>query len=271
MREITQEEYKKHLLVVLKKIDEICTDLSIDYWIMYGTLIGAIRHKGYIPWDDDVDIALKREDYDKLVDYLIKNKDSLGPYYVDTYINNDKYPFYISRFCDSRVVLEFDEKDYSSGAFVDLYPFDGMGREADKEKYKDSFPQMVRLRKNNAMACSPSCFYGSSFVHKIGNLPKLLYCKNKGSRFFLDELDRVSRTYSWEESEYVGLTGWASYVVFLKKEWFDKSVRIPFESIEVSAPAEYDKILKAVYGDYMKLPPENERIATHGYKVYLLD
>ena len=102
MQLISADEAKKGALEIKKKIDEICKELDLKYCLAYGTLIGAIRHKGFIPWDDDIDIMMPRKDYDILINYFLKHKDSVQPLEVINPQVNEKCPYTISRISDSR-------------------------------------------------------------------------------------------------------------------------------------------------------------------------
>ena len=125
-------QMQKSTITILKKIDKICNTLGLTYWIMFGTLIGAVRDKGFIPWDDDLDIAMSRSDYDILHNYFI-NKRTVDGLHLDCIDTNSRYPFYIDRICDDCWELEFNDFKYKSGAFVDIYPLDGMGKKEDIE------------------------------------------------------------------------------------------------------------------------------------------
>lgn len=98
MQEMTNKEMQEVELEILKVLSKICEEQKLDYFLMYGTLLGAARHKGFIPWDDDLDIMMKRSDYDKLIEYLIEHEKELAPYKLFSKSNNANYPFMISRF-----------------------------------------------------------------------------------------------------------------------------------------------------------------------------
>lgn len=265
--EMSLEETQRESLKVLAEIDHICVQNGFKYWITFGTLIGAVRHKGFIPWDDDIDIAMPRLDYDKLVDYLLHDYNS-NDYELHTFQSNEKYPFYISRFCDKKHELVFSDYNYKSGCFVDIYPYDGMGTKADCEYWKGLEPRLHSISKRLIMSEQTRIMYGSSFAHKVGNLPQLLISKVVGRNRYYKKLDDFRKKYSWDESDYVGVICWSSGTYCYPKEWFDEIERIPFEDIMVNAPKCYDEILRFLYGDYMKLPPEEKRVPQHGFIAY---
>lgn len=268
LKELTLKECQVGQLGLLKKLDEICSNLRINYFIMYGSLIGTVRHHGFIPWDDDIDIALKRQDYNKLIDYLIKNDKSLGPFSVNTFNITNNYPYYIARFCDERYLLKFYNLKYQSGLFIDLYPFDGMGDEDDKEYWRHQFPQIQNYRRKMIYSVSSGISYGSNFAHKIYNFPNVFSSKINGNIKYGTYLDAIASKYTWDNSTFVGNALWEDKLVFFEKDLFDKSIKLKFEDFEVNVPANYDKILKMIYGDYMEFPPVEERVPHHEYKAY---
>ena len=126
-KELTIEEIHEGTIGILKKIIELCDMLQVNYYIMYGSLIGAVRHHGFIPWDDDLDIAMLRPEYEKLCSYCETHQGELGHFALMNRRTAKEYPYNISRFCDMRYSME--KKDTIPGAgmgmFVDIYPFDG--------------------------------------------------------------------------------------------------------------------------------------------------
>ena len=108
--ELSLQEIQKGSLEILRIVAKICDKQGLIYYLAYGTLIGAIRHKGFIPWDDDIDIWMPRNDYKKFIEYFIKHKDELKPYELFSVYNNVDYPYEISRISDNRYVLDVDNE-----------------------------------------------------------------------------------------------------------------------------------------------------------------
>ena len=126
MRNIEINELKKLELDILIEIDEICTKNNFRYSLAYGTLIGAVRHKGFIPWDDDIDIFLPRPDYNKFVDYCSKNKTIFK---LLSYDNSRWYSYPFAKATNQNTVIEEEETDFNGkmGIYVDVFPLDGLG------------------------------------------------------------------------------------------------------------------------------------------------
>ena len=257
---------------VLMEIDRICRKHGIQYFADSGTLLGAVRHKGFIPWDDDVDIMMPRPDYDKLIDYLYKNKlPNLTLF--DRRMYKD-YPYMISRVSDDRYILEFDnEKSIGMGVFIDVYPIDGMGatlKEALKygkpNDYLSSFCfQATRDHYALEMTKSP--------IRKLIKRPVFWFCKLVGKDFFQNRIEKRLGKYDYETSEWVGDLIWlcGGEKEIFKREWLDNYIMVPFEQYEFRAPKEYDYVLKQLFGDYMQLPLEEDRIGHHYYRAYRKD
>ena len=273
MKKLTMKEVQQGALDILKKIDEVCKEQNWKYCLAYGTLIGAIRHKGFIPWDDDIDIMMPRDDYNHLVQYFVDHKDELKPFEILNKDTNKKYPYMISRISDSRYMLDVDnEEPYGIGLFVDVYPLDGAGNSVEE----------YTKRKNQSSRYASLCFLSTrktikrentaSFFKYMLKFPAFFLAKFLGRDFFMRKLDGIEKKCDYENSKYIGCMIWASddgVRGIFPKEWFDEMIDVEFEGRLFKAPKEFDKVLSHGYGKYMELPPENKRIAHHYYDAYL--
>ena len=266
MREMGLKDVQKASLAILEAFDRFCLERGLTYWIMYGTLIGQVRHGGYIPWDDDVDVTMPRKDYEELLRIFREERPADFPYELHTYEDTEGYPYYISRLADTTHELIFHSNHYRSGVFIDIYPFDGMGNDIDY--WKGEWKKICRIRKFITLGTSKTIFYGNSLAHKAGNFPLSLYARARGMRHFFRKLDSIERQFEGKESRYMSLPVWDSKLYSLEKEWFDEVIRAPFEDITVNIPKRYDEILRAIYGDYMELPPEKDRAPQHNFTAY---
>lgn len=270
--EMTLHETQMASLEVLKKIDSICREHNIKYFLFYGSLIGAVRHKGFIPWDDDLDIGMLREDYDRFCQYCIQNKESLWPYCLDNGDTVDNVPFGLSRFCNTDYVLKFKQyKTYKeSGIFVDIYPFDAIGTDNDIEYWKKVAFRRFTIRQSIYFASMKSLFYGKNLLVKIETLPFIINSKFHNSNYFIGKIKKYAFHFNMEDSDYVGCVMWTheKMIPSYRKLWLEDLIYTDFEDIKVPIPKEYDAILKKDYGDYMAFPPEDERHPYHGYTPY---
>lgn len=141
---LTIEEIHEGTLEVIKKLIEICDEININYFVAYGSLIGAVRHKGFIPWDDDFDVIMLRPDYDKFCRYCDEHEKELYPFRLMNYKNTPDYPFTISRLNDLRYRMEsVGYPDAGMGLFIDIYPYDGCGN-----KYSIKYKIIEKNKKN---------------------------------------------------------------------------------------------------------------------------
>jgi len=265
LEEMTLRETQCAALEILKKVDDVCKSLGIKYYIIYGTLLGVVRHKGFIPWDDDIDIGMKIEDYNKFVEFFMTHKEELSPLEIHNHKTN-KYCFYnISRVCDNTYVIKFNALKYQSGAFIDIYPFEGLGNEEDRSYWVSKFKNMQLLKKGLSMCSSKSILFGTNIFTRLANIPFMIFARCVGKKYFISKLTDYKK-FSWDDSEYVGCPCWEK--TYHKKVDYDETIQMQFENFVVSVPSSYDRILKTSYGNYMELPPENQRHPGHNYTAY---
>ena len=267
MEDLSLKEIQFETLKIMKTIDSICRKENLKYSLFYGTLLGAVRHKGFIPWDDDLDIVMPRSDYDNLASYFKTHANELLPFKWFSYETVPNYPYMIARVCntDFRMVAE-NEKDCGMGTFVDIYPMDGAGNGNHVAFYNKAwfFSSMYftksRFHYVVPKSLSKKIVKGASFL--LSNVYSIEHIRNKLLKF--------AKKYPYEDSEYIASLTW---LVDGKKNVFEKSsfnelVLRDFEDTQFYIPKKYDELLTTRYGDYMQLPPENERIGHHFYKIF---
>lgn len=267
-KKLQLRETQSIALDILKCVSQICDKLGLRYYLVFGTLIGAIRHKGFIPWDDDLDIMMPRPDHDKFVDYFTKHPEQFPNLKIFTPDNNPKYPYMITRVSDDRYrIIMNNEKPYGMGVFIDIYPYDGMG---------NTWEESVAYQKKGDLLSS--CCFQATRVHLEKGLTKSTFrkivkpfvfyvCKMIGKDFFQNKLKNMARKKPYDETKYVGNVVWGSggSICIYDRSLFDDYVLVDFEDTKFKAPAKYDRFLRHIYGDYMELPPEKERQPHHGY------
>lgn len=266
---LTIKEIQAVSLEILKQVSDLCEELNLRYTLVYGTLIGAVRHKGFIPWDDDLDIMMPRPDYDRLLRYLSGHKlPNLTVYNRHTCPD---YPYMITRISDDRYILEMENEDsVGLGIFIDVYPYDGLGTTREEAvrfaKKGDRLSSLCYQATRKHFAIETT----TSPIRKLLKLPVFLLSKALGKDCFQDRLEKLVGVYDYEKSEFVGCVVWLSggeKDIFLR-EWFDETVLSPFEKYEFRIPKRYHEVLQHGYGDYMKLPPEKDRVGHHYYQAF---
>ncbi len=256
-------------LEVLKKIKRICDDNNYRYFLAYGSLIGAIRNKGIIPWDDDIDIMMPREDYNKLKKYFKENESKLFPLKAFDNEIMKEYPHSIMRISNQEYKLEFDnEKDYGIGLFIDVYPIDGIGN--DKEEAK----KLLHKAKRTASLCFLTSRKGfgvdntKSKVKMIIKFPAYIWANILGNEHYQKKTRKLCNRYSYNNSKYIACIAQPNdgNDIF-EKETFEP-IETNFEGVKVTIPKGYDIFLKNIYGDYMTPPDEQGRKTHHTYDAY---
>ena len=264
MRLLSTEEYKHRVLNVLIKIDQICRANDIHYMICYGTLLGAVRHKGFIPWDDDIDIVMFREDYYKLADFILAHPE-YNLNYIDIYNRKDTI-YYCAKVCDAQTVVKesrFKPVD-GYGAFVDIFPLDYLpDNEMKRRRYKRQALHWERIVQHSSkISTSKGRNIYHSFLIKCSYV--YAHCFNTGK--MIQKMHSVFMSKDDIPTEYIGVP----YGTHFCASDFCETTELEFEGHLFYAPYEYDRILKTSYGDYMKLPPENQRVS-HYVECYLLE
>lgn len=274
MKKLSFRETQLGAYEILKFIDRVCREQGIQYFLMYGSLIGAIRDKGIIPWDDDIDVMMPRPDYDRFMDYCKKNQKIISPFKLFEKTLVPDYPHPIARMSDMRYYIVFEnEKDYGIGLFVDIYPLDGVGNDIGKAR------ALVHASYRNASLCfltSRKKFGVDNTATKLrllAKIPAYIWARIMGNEHYYNKSKKLCLRYSYSESRYVSGVAqpWREKKKENKniydKEWFEP-IEAQFEDGIFYIPKNYDKILTMGYGDYMTPLPENQRHTHHTYDTY---
>lgn len=237
-------------LRILEKIDEVCQKHNITYYAHYGTLLGAVRHQGFIPWDDDLDITMFRDDYEKF--QAIASEEFTEPYFFQNAYTDGIIRF-MAKIRDSRTTaIEHLAPSLNQGIFVDIFPLDtvpdGINEEASTilEVQKEIWDTVINPRE-----ILMDLEAGKRFVLDIDVLVNLIKLE-KRQRFQEYEALCLSHFGETQNVDFIPRQWFCNYPQSLKKDWFKNIVYLPFENIRIPAPAEYDKILTALYGNYHK-------------------
>lgn len=248
-------------LQILIDIHQFCESHNITYYLGYGTLLGAKRHSGFIPWDDDIDILMPRAEYERFI-----NLYSSECYEVAVVGKNDYYYPYAKVFDTHTKLLENSLVQLDLGIYVDVFPLDGVSNNLLLRKIQNL--EILFLKRLLTHKYSP--YNRKRNVIKKMLLPIVKFVLSPISCQYLGyKLDQVSKRYSYEESEMVGcLTEDAEKDIVFNKNIFNPSSSIPFERHVFFAPHDIEKYLTLLYGDYMVLPPIEKRTNTHSFKAY---
>ena len=276
MQEITpdlQPKWNAIILDILKKFISICEEHHLTYYCCGGTAIGAIRHHGMIPWDDDIDVFMPRPDYDRLLDICGENGD-LGEYELHTPYNTDNYFMYFSKLCKKgTTILERNDTPCVFGLFVDIFPLDGTAEEMEEAiRLKRRFSKI----QNRLAAISAHSTFGEYLRLLLDRHEWGRFCyKTRGflgrrsyRRHLLKMLDDICRRHPFGSTSHVVVyCGVYGDKEVYPRAWVGGPVKFPFEGIEVCLSDGYDHYLRHFFGDYMQLPPVEKR-ESHHYKTY---
>lgn len=253
------EKIKKITLDILIDVADFCERNNITYFLACGTLLGAIRHKGFIPWDNDIDIMIPRPDYKRFLDTYNGDYRLCKP---------ESGMYYFAKVYDPNTVLYEKGMDYKKydplGLYIDIFPLDGI---VNDEKEIERIMKKSLILETLLRLSNQPVFYRKNPVKAFNRIiPRII-----GSRNLVKMIERNAQKYDYDESDYVirvrntinGFTG------ALEKEVYGKEYK-EFEDHMFCVPKGYDKWLTRFYGDYMKLPPEEKRII-HEYECYSLD
>lgn len=262
MKKLSTEEVKRIQLEILNVVASFCEENGINYWLDGGTLLGAIRHKGYIPWDDDIDIGMLRPDYDRFR-ALFNQKNDL--YKFVCYENNSDFYVPHGKVCDIRTVLyEPDENGYKLNVNIDVFVYDNAPD--DETKLKEMFDTRDRLRKIHTIQNYNIPTTGSKIkflLKHIRRMAYLLFLPHITMRDMIENSKKYADTYTQRVGNFTSFTRTSC-----NKRVFDSFIDVEFEGRTYKAPVGYDEWLRSFYGNYMELPPENERVSQHSYKAF---
>lgn len=266
-RELNLEEIKSIQLDILSQVANYCDRNGLCYFLAYGTLLGAVRHKGYIPWDDDIDIMMPRPDYMQFIN-LFNNEGSVlrvGSHYLDK-----NYPYVIAKVYNmSTLCKENIDVEYSIGVNIDVFPIDGLP-ETERE-FSKFYCRLNLLRKMflfKVMTISKNRSILKNILLVIGK------CLLVGIRLkkIIAKMNALASRIDYNSADFVGSIVFGDGVQErIISSIFKKKIYLEFEGKYFYAPEEYDSWLKNIYGAYMQLPPEDKRITHHDYKAYRID
>ena len=253
---------------LLDEVVKICKKNNLHYFLIGGTLLGAVRHQGFIPWDDDLDIAMPREDYEKFLNVALNHLDS--KYFVDNFNTNKSYYLNFTKIRKKNTLFVQNFEEYYNGPkeiWIDIFPLDNLKKE--KGIFQDMRIKVIKCLRSiahyrmgfflgNKKICIKK-FVGtifkpisSSSMMKIAdNLMKKGY--KKDSKYFIN----IASQYNFHKQT-------------ISKTKFFPIKMLQFEGKEYFVPNDYDYVLKRIYNDYMVLPPLEKRI-THNPKVLSFD
>lgn len=263
MKIISFDELKAIELDILKMIDSFCREHKIIYMLTSGTLLGAVRHKGFIPWDDDIDIMMPRDDYERFYSLFLAHESST-PYSIVSY-RNQKSPYPFLKVIDNRtlVVESFVDERYNTGVWVDIFPIDGLPS-------SDSAFRRAAIMTAKLNASIANTEVATTRFRKI--IKRVLHRSIRESPFSIaKKIDEDAARIPIDEATEVAIVVWGYHgpTRRMPKSFLDV-IEVEFENDLFFAPRLFDEYLSNIYGDYMSFPPLEERVP-HQCKAFYKD
>ena len=245
-------------LDLLEKFLDICNRHNIDYSLDGGSLLGAVRHKGYIPWDDDIDVILMRDQYEKFLKYA--QKELKYPYFIQ---NERTEPDYYRQYTqlrrsDTTAIIKIDlEYDYNCGISIDIFVL-------------DKVPDDLRERKRFLNKIK---FIRRLFIFHHGNKIKRIFQTIIKPRYLIKYCSKLIQKYNDKDTKECGKIGFRPDSRLRETAWFrkDNFIIVPFEYLQVKITKDYDNYLTRLYGDYMIPPKKKSRGVGTGHGITFFD
>ena len=275
MQEVTKElqpRWNAVIIDVLSVFIRICEAQGLRYFCAGGTAIGAVRHQGMIPWDDDIDVFMPRPDYDRFLALAAQSMPE-GYEVLSPYATKD-YPMYFAKMCNARTTLLENERiPCVFGLYIDIFPLDGACDDVEtcyreKRRFKRLMNKLEAVSTHN------------SFGEYIGLLTKrrewgrfavktvAFCCRSWLRRWLLKQMDSIAYGHDYAlSSRVVTYSGAYQRQEIYPKAWLETPQMFAFEGLMVNLPHDYDAYLRHFFGDYMTLPPVEQR-ASHHQKVF---
>lgn len=263
-KEVNIRELQLVELNILKEFISICKNLNLRYFLAGGSVLGTVRHNGFIPWDDDIDVIMPRKDYET---FLEKGQDLMQKkYFLQTYKTDPEYTMSYAKIRNSETTFieaTVQKQNINHGVFIDIFPLDGYN---PNRRIKNAINKIQYKLYNIHIDKSYTTNIKRSIKSRIINAFTDIIYGNKNIVQLLEKKEKIATKYNYDESEYVCPffdPVKAPLSLVFPKNYFGNGVVKKFEGIDVVIPQNYDAFLKQHYGDYMKLPPEEERKPHH--------
>lgn len=250
---------------ILINFIKVCEEHSLQYFLIGGSCLGAVRHGGYIPWDDDIDVGMPREDYNRFAE--IANQKLPRHLFFQTSKTDPEYPNIFGKIRNSETTfIETSSRNLkiNHGVYIDVFPLDGI---SDNILWRKMILFKIRIYNSCIIQCFDKSLFSGLNPLKV-QMYKILWKLNPDIKNIIDKREKLACKYSYASSKYIANHGgaWGNREV-MPKNIFGKGKKVCYEGINALIPEKYDEYLTRLYGDYMSPPPPEKRVGHHYYDV----
>lgn len=255
MKSMELEQIQKELLEMLKNFADFCDTNDIRYYLAGGTLLGAIRHGGFIPWDDDVDLIMPRPDFEKLVNLM--NQGGLNQYVLLDDSKEVKFARAYAKLKNPNIFVSENLRSEDQMLWLDIFPMDGMPEAQSEFKEKMKAAEHLEWCQWQAESKGQDI---SNPLKRIAKAVLFFKYRRKGSRYYANQVTELGKQYPFDSSKYVGcFCGRYGEKERILREVFEPRIKVPFETEEFYVSKGYDTYLQNLYGDYTIIPDEKDK------------
>ncbi|WP_367342065.1 phosphorylcholine transferase LicD [Limosilactobacillus sp.] len=262
MQQLTRPQIQQRLLNIMLNFDNFCQRHDLKMYLCAGTLLGAIRHHGFIPWDDDIDVCMDRQSYNKVLE-IAKSQRTFNDHYMftDYHFGNSSYPFIKVVDLETKMDQEY-ENDMADYLWIDVFPMDGLPSDitAQKKIYKK-----IGVARQIQMLSFAKPGTGRTMAKRIIKPFFMIFARMYGLSRANRRLDQLAQSYDFRQTGWIGDVMWGDFgrETLTAKEYF-KSTKVSFEGHQFYTMACWNKYLTMLYGnDYMAMPPKSKRLDHH--------
>lgn len=266
---ISIDELKEIELEILKEIHKICVENGFRYSLAGGTLLGAVRHGGFIPWDDDIDIFMPRPDYNKLIEYCKMHQ---TPFKLICHETEKKYSYLFAKAINpNTTIIEAgaNRTDVDLGVYVDIFPIDGLG---DDYKSATNKFNTRRFSRELLVAYNWKKYFRSktrSIIYEPIRLVMFLLSRCANHNKLINKIQKRFSPNDFENYKYSAcICGAYRLKEINTKEVYSEYTDIEFEGVKFKVIKNYDAYMGSIYGDYMKLPPKEKQVSHHLFNAF---